>query len=145
MTTLRAAFALALAVLAVLAAPAIAQERAPRITRVELTPHLAVNDAAELVEAEDYAGAIEMLDTFIENQTEPVPEAFYLLGVAHYQLGDYARALPPAELAATLATDAPASWLELVATLLKQRGDHRAGRQDVLARAVARLRENRRL
>jgi tetratricopeptide (TPR) repeat protein len=123
MTTLRAVLTLAVAVLA---APALAQEPAPRITLIELTPHLAVNDAAALVEAEDYAGAIEMLDTFIENQTEPVPEAFYLLGVAHYQLGDFANALPAAERAATLAPDAPASWLALVASLLKQRGDHRA-------------------
>ena len=55
----------------------------------------------------DYAGAIEMLDTFIANQPEPVPEAFYLLGVAHYQLGDYAKALPAAERAATLAPTRP--------------------------------------
>lgn len=116
----------ALAALALAAPAAHAQEPASRITLIELTPHLAVNDAAARIEAMDYATAVEMLDTFIANQTEPVPEAYYLLGVAHYQLGNPARALPAAELAATLAQDAPASWLELVAALLKQRGDHAA-------------------
>ena len=102
------------------------QELEPRITLIELTPHIAINDAATLIEAEDYTGALELLDGFIANRPEPVPEALYLLAVAHYKLGDYAKALPPAERAATLADDAPASWLELVAALLKQREDYRA-------------------
>ena len=97
-----------------------------RITLIELTPHIAVNDAAALIEAKDYAGAIEILDGFIANQPEPVPEAFYLLGLAHYQLGDYAKARLPAERAATLASDAPVSWLELVADMLKRSDEHRA-------------------
>ena len=118
-----------LAVLALAAAAptaANAQEPQQRITLSELTPHLAVNDAAALIEAMNYAGAVEILDGFMENYPEPVPEAFYLLGLAHYQLGNYEQALPAAERAATLAADAPASWLELVAALLKQREDHRA-------------------
>ena len=99
---------------------------ASRITLIELTPHLAVNDAAALIEAKDYAGAIEILDGFIANQPERVPEAFYLLGLAHYQLGDYAKAREPAERAVTLATDAPISWLELVADILKRSDQPRA-------------------
>jgi tetratricopeptide (TPR) repeat protein len=109
-----------------LAAPAMhAQEPTPRITLIELTPHLAVNDAAALVEAMDYAGAVALLDDFIANHPEPVPEAYYLLGLAHYQLGDYTQALPAAERAATLAADAPPSWLELVVDLLKRAEEHR--------------------
>jgi tetratricopeptide (TPR) repeat protein len=103
-----------------------AQEPQQRIRLLELTPHIAVNDAATLIEAEDYVGAIEILDTFVANHSEPVPEAFYLLGVAHYKLGDYSKALPAAERAATLARDAPASWLELLVALLKERNDSRA-------------------
>ena len=99
---------------------------APRITLIELTPHIAVNDAAALIEAKDYKGAIEKLDGFIANQPEQVPEAFYLLGLAHYELGDYAKARIPAERAATLATDAPTSWLELVADILKRSDQPRA-------------------
>jgi tetratricopeptide (TPR) repeat protein len=128
-----------LAVLTLVAPRASAQEQArepaagapqeslqPRITLIELTPHIAVNDAATLIEAEDYAGAIELLDGFIANRPEPVAEAFYLLGVAHYKLGNTVQALPAAERAVTLADDAPASWIELVAALLKQREDYRA-------------------
>jgi tetratricopeptide (TPR) repeat protein len=116
-----AALALGLAAL-----PLPAQEPTPRITLIELTPHLAVNDAAALVEAMDYAGAVALLDDFIANHPEPVPEAYYLLGVAHHQLGNYAQARPAAERAATLAPDAPPSWLELVVDLLKRAEDHRA-------------------
>jgi tetratricopeptide (TPR) repeat protein len=102
------------------------QTRAPRITLIELTPHLAVNDAAALIEAEKYADAIVILDGFIAIQSEQVPEAFYLLGLAHYKLGDYAKARMPAERAATLASDAPVSWLELVADILKRSDQPRA-------------------
>ncbi len=102
------------------------QPRAPRITLIELTPHIAVNDAAALIEAKNYKGAIELLDGFIANQPAQVPEAFYLLGLAHYELGDYAKARIPAERAATLATDAPTSWLELVADILKRSDQPRA-------------------
>lgn len=117
--------AAALAVVA-LAFTASAQEAQPRITLIELTPHLAVNDAAELIEGMSYARAVEILDGFIANHPEPVPEAFYLLGLAHYQLGNYADARLPAERAATLAPDAPISWLELVADVLKRGENHRA-------------------
>ena len=119
--------AAALVVITLAVAPLVnAQDRAPRITLIELTPHLAVNDAAELIEGMSYARAVEILDGFIANHPEPVPEAFYLLGLAHYQLGNYAEARLPAERAATLAPDAPASWLELVAAVLKRSENHRA-------------------
>jgi tetratricopeptide (TPR) repeat protein len=49
-----------------------------------------------------------------------------LLGLAHYQLGDYAKAREPAERAATLAPDAPVSWLELAADILKRSDQPRA-------------------
>jgi tetratricopeptide (TPR) repeat protein len=106
--------------------PAASAQAAPRITLIELTPHIAVNDAAALIEMMDYAGAIAILDTFNANQPEPVPEAYYLLGLAHYQLGDYAKARLPAERAATLASDVPVSWLELVADILKRNDEPRA-------------------
>ncbi len=57
------------------AAPAFAQ--AGRTTLIELTPHLAVNDAAERIEAMDYAVAIDILDTFLANEPMPPPEAYY--------------------------------------------------------------------
>ena len=108
MRSSNAVMAIAMLALAIAAPPARAQDPVGRTTLIELTPHLAVNDAAALIEAENYAGAIELLDTFIANQAEPVPEAFYLLGLAHYQLGDYAKARSPAERAGRMAADAPA-------------------------------------
>ena len=116
----------ALLLAAALTTPAaLAQNQAGRTTLIELTPHLAVNDAAELIEAQNYAGAVEILDTFVANN-DTVPEAYYLLGLAHFQLGDFLKARPAAQRAAALAPDAPASWLELLASVLKQLGDHRA-------------------
>jgi tetratricopeptide (TPR) repeat protein len=134
-SALYAVLALAVAAFAANAQAPAANERAavpdeqapaPRITLIELTPHIAVNDAAALIEAMKYAEAIEILDGFIAGQPEQVPEAFYLLGLAHYQLGDYANARLPAERAATLAPDAPVSWLELVADVLKRSDQPRA-------------------
>jgi tetratricopeptide (TPR) repeat protein len=110
-----AALALAGAVPAVLA-----QEPASKITLIELTPHLAVNDAAARIEAQDPAGALELLETFLANEPMPPPEALYLQAVAHYQLGNYAQARPAAERAGRMASDAPTSWLELVVDLLKR-------------------------
>lgn len=122
----RSKVALGVLLLALAAPPASAQEPQTRVTLIELTPHIAVNDAAALIEEQKYPDAIEILDAFIANHPEPVPEAFYLLGLAHYQLGDYATARLPAERAATLAPDAPVSWLELVANLLTRGGQPRA-------------------
>jgi tetratricopeptide (TPR) repeat protein len=119
-------FAVVLAAVALGAGAVNAQEPAPRITLIELTPHIAVNDAAALIEAKKYADAIVILDGFIANQPQQVPEAFYLLGLAHYQLGDYAKARMPAERAARLASDAPVSWLELAADILKRSNQPRA-------------------
>ncbi len=122
----RIAAAFAIVALVAAACGVDAQEPTPRITLIELTPHIAVNDAAALIEAGDYARAVEILDGFIAGQREQVPEAFYLLGLAHYQLGDYANARLPAERAAMLAPDAPVSWLELVADVLKRSDNPRA-------------------
>jgi tetratricopeptide (TPR) repeat protein len=113
-------------VLALAGPPARAQTAENGVRIVELTPHLAVNDAATLIEAEKYADAIVILDTFLASEPSQPPEAFYLLAVAHYRLEDYAKALPAAVRAATEAPDAPASWLELVVDLLKRRNDYRA-------------------
>ncbi|HUQ52442.1 MAG TPA: hypothetical protein VM692_09485, partial [Gammaproteobacteria bacterium] len=55
-----------------------AQEPTGRTTLIELTPHLAVNDAASLIEMQNYADAIDILDTFNANQDQAVPEAYYL-------------------------------------------------------------------
>lgn len=118
------------------------QEPASRITIIELTPHIAVNDAAERIEARDYAAGIEMLEAFLARIATPPPEAYYLLGLAHYQLGDYAKARPPAERAATMAPDAPTAWIELLVDLLKRSEEHLAA-LPWLQRLVERAPENK--
>ena len=92
-----------------LAAACAADAQAPSngVRIIELTPHLAVNDAATFIEAEKYADAIVILDTFLATEPAQPPEAFYLLGLAHYKLGDFAKALPPAQRAATEAAMRP--------------------------------------
>jgi tetratricopeptide (TPR) repeat protein len=101
------------------------QQPEGRVTILELTPHGIIVEAIARIEAEDYPGAIELLEEWPADSGEPPPEALYLLAVAHYRLGDYANAVPAAERAATLATDAPVHWLELVVDLLK-RSDRQA-------------------
>jgi tetratricopeptide (TPR) repeat protein len=102
-----------------------AQEPAGRVTILELTPHGLIVEAIDRIEAENYTGAIELLEEWPTDLGEPPPEALYLLAVAHYRLGNFAEAVPPAERAATQAPDAPVHWVELVADLLKRTERHR--------------------
>jgi tetratricopeptide (TPR) repeat protein len=124
LATALAAFGVALAV------PfAGAQEPAApgaRIEILEMTPAGIVSAATERIEAGNYAGAVELLEDWPADAGERPPEADYLLGLAHFSLGNFADALAPAERAATQAAGAPVSWLELVAAVLKQRNEHRA-------------------
>ena len=112
---------------AALALPcAHAQEPNSRIEILEMTPAGIVSAATDRIEAGNYAGAVELLEGWPADAGERPPEADYLLGLAHFSLGNFADALAPAERAATRAADAPVSWLELVAAVLKQRNDPRA-------------------
>ena len=92
---------------------------AGRITLIELTPHLAVNDAAALVEAQNYAGAIEILDTFIgKNRRNRCPKRSICSVSLRCKLSNLSKNTDfLAELAATLVPDAPASSLEVVVGL----------------------------
>jgi len=120
------AAALAAGTVALMVPAAEAQEPQSRIEILEMTPAGIVSAATDRIEARNYAGAIELIEDWPADAGERPPEADYLLGLAHYALGNYADALAPAERAATRAPDAPASWLELVAAALKQRKDHAA-------------------
>jgi tetratricopeptide (TPR) repeat protein len=102
-----------------------AQERGGRVTILELTPHGIIVEAIARIEAEDYSGAAELLEDWPADIGEPPAEAFYLLAVSRYRLGDYAAATSPAERAVTLAADAPVHWLELAVDALKRADRHR--------------------
>jgi tetratricopeptide (TPR) repeat protein len=125
----RLASSLAACAVALAAPVAPAQEPgAPgsRIEILEMTPAGIVSAATDRIEAGNYAGAVELLEDWPADAGDRPPEADYLLGLAHFSLGNFADALAPAERAATRAPDAPVSWLELVAAVLKQRSEHRA-------------------
>ena len=109
---------------ATLACAAGAQEPNARVTFFDFTPHGLVMESIARIEAQNFAGAAELLDHWPADAGVPPPEALYLLAFAHQRLGDYAKALPPAEQAAKRAPDAPPSWLELLTDLLKRNGRH---------------------
>lgn len=122
----RLAVALAACAITLMAPVARAQAPTSRIEILEMTPAGIVSAATDRIEAGNYAGAVELLEDWPADAGEPPPEADYLLGLAHFSLGNFTDALAPAERAATRAPDAPATWLELVAAVLKQRNDPRA-------------------
>jgi tetratricopeptide (TPR) repeat protein len=96
-----------------------AQQPQGRVTILELTPHGVLVEAIARIEAQDYRGAIDLLEDWPADGEQP-PEALYLLAVSHYRLGNYSEAIAPAERAVTLAPDAPVHWLELTVDALKR-------------------------
>ena len=57
------------------------------------------------------------LEQWIAQSPKPNSNAYYMLAVAYYQMGDERRALPPAEKAIALAEKPQPSWLQLVLAL----------------------------
>ena len=57
------------------------------------------------------------LETWIAQTPKPNSNAYYMLAVAYYQMGDEKRALPPAEKALAIAEKPQPSWIQLVLAL----------------------------
>ncbi len=64
------------------------------------------------------------LEQWFATAVSPDANAYYLQAVAYYQMGDYARALPPAQRAVDLATEPKESWLQLVLALHIRRAEY---------------------
>jgi tetratricopeptide (TPR) repeat protein len=69
---------------------------------------------------------IDSLGIWFRYVEEPEPLAFYLLGVAHYQLGEMDEALENARKAVEITSSPAESWLQLLAALYVQREDFRS-------------------
>jgi len=70
---------------------------------------------------EKWRDGIAALEAWFAKAEEPGPAAYYLLAVAHFQLGESERALAPAQRAVELADPPNAAWLELLIALRLQR------------------------
>ncbi len=57
------------------------------------------------------------LETWIAQTPKPNSNAYYMLAVAYYQMGDEKKALPPAEKALAIAEKPQPSWIQLVLSL----------------------------
>jgi tetratricopeptide (TPR) repeat protein len=69
------------------------------------------------------AAALEQWLASVEN---PNSAAYYLLGVAYWQMGDHERALAPAQRAVDLADKPQESWTSLLLALRLERHDYQA-------------------
>jgi tetratricopeptide (TPR) repeat protein len=69
---------------------------------------------------ERWAEGAQALETWFQTQTNPNSQAYYLLAVAYYSMGDLEKALPAAEKAVELAEQPQESWLQLVVALYLQ-------------------------
>lgn len=68
--------------------------------------------------------AITALNDWFRWTMEPDPQAFYLLGIANYQLGKPALAIVNTQMALQLADEPKEGWLQLLAALFIQNGDY---------------------
>ncbi len=68
------------------------------------------------------AGALEQWFASVEN---PNSAAYYLLGVAYYQMGDHERALAPAQRAVDLSDKPQETWTALLLALRLERQEYR--------------------
>jgi tetratricopeptide (TPR) repeat protein len=69
---------------------------------------------------ERWAEGAQALEEWFRTATDPNSQAYYLLAVAYYSMGDLRKALPPAERAVELAENPQESWLQLVVALYLQ-------------------------
>ena len=64
------------------------------------------------------------LEEWLSTAVNPNSAAYYLLAVAYYQMGDYTRALPPAQRAVDLMDRQQESWIGLLLALRLQREEY---------------------
>lgn len=75
------------------------------------------------------------IEAWIASTVEPGGNAYYLLAVAYYQMGDYERALPAVQQAVALADGPQESWLAMLVALQIRR-EHYADAIPVLQQLI---------
>lgn len=76
------------------------------------------------------------LEAWIAQTPKPNSNAYYMLAIAYYQMGDERRALPPAEKALAIAEKPQASWIQLVLALYLK-NDQFAKAEPLVRRLIA--------
>ena len=64
------------------------------------------------------------IEEWLQGAESPGPAPYYLLGIAYYQMADYARAVAPAQKAVELAEQPQENWLQLLLALRIQREEY---------------------
>jgi tetratricopeptide (TPR) repeat protein len=85
---------------------------------------------------EKYREGVEALKEWFATATNPNSAAYYLLGIAYYQLGDYASALEPAQKAVELSEKPLENWLQLLLALRIEREEFKLA-VPILKRLIA--------
>jgi len=86
------------------------------LNEVELD-QVSFNIAQLYLAEEKWKEGAAALESWIAKTPKPNSNAYYMLAVAYYQMGDERRALPPAEKAIAMAEKPQPSWLQLVLAL----------------------------
>jgi tetratricopeptide (TPR) repeat protein len=86
------------------------------LNEVELD-QIRFNIAQLFLAEEKWREGAQALEQWIAATPKPNSNAFYMLAVAYYQMGDERKALPPAEKAIAMSEKPQPSWLQLVLAL----------------------------
>jgi tetratricopeptide (TPR) repeat protein len=73
---------------------------------------------------QQWQNAIDALDLWFRYVETPQPLAYYLLGIAYYQLGQVDLSIENTEKAIDLSEEAPEGWLQLLSALYVQKEDY---------------------
>ncbi len=81
--------------------------------------------AQVLMSQERWTEGAQALEEWFASAVSPTAAAYYLLAVAYYQLGDFARALPPAQRAVDLANEPQEAWIGMLLALRLKNDQYR--------------------
>ncbi len=90
----------------------------------EAQQNIRLNLAQLYMATEDFPAAIDIMNRWLEKAEKPRPEAYVILGSAHYQLEHFQQAIPPMRRAIELADEPKESWYQTLLSAYNESEDY---------------------
>jgi len=100
------------------------QVLAEEVMPIDAEDKIRFNIAQINASLQNWSGTIKALERWFEYAAEPLPLAYYLLGISYYQLDKIDLAIENTEKAVDLSAEPAEGWLQLLAALYVQKEDY---------------------